>query len=432
MTQVVLTAYILFIIIYSIYRSAGLQLLDFLYNARATPATSIFPSVVAGNIGAGTLYGLYSFGSHQPLLGLSIAVSYAIGLALAGLLARVVRKACEEITEFSLVGFIAQRHGVSDQKKWILWLAIGAVFILQLAVELIAVGDVISHVFAVGRPTGILFAAAVVASYIVVGGYRSTTVSAHLQAPLVVGTLLVVGLGVLNNLADSATLAALEARLRDSDFLRPIGAFVLITPAVFLSVDNWHRIVTAESDRAAMFGFVLGSIVCGTLYIIVVLAGAISNANAAPIVGLAAMMPAAIAWVAPLAIVVAIFSVMDTAIPPLVAGMPGSNQSLFRARVYTVALFACITMIALLLGNIVQGIIAAFSSLAVFFPATVSALLRRTTSTSPVLFGIPISVIAAIIMTHFFGEYALATSVLFSFTLYAILTLIDRVAQRSG
>jgi len=422
--KLAIIACVIFIIVYSVYRSIGIQLPQFLYNAKSTTARSTFPSVIAGNIGAGTIYGLYIFATKQPLFAISIAVSYVIGLMLAGLLAERIRHACNDVKEVSLIGFIAERHGIADQKIWIIWVSVSVVFLLQLAVEFLAVGDVVSYVFGIAKSESLLIVAGTVASYLVVGGYKSTTVSAHLQAPLVVGTLALIGFFILPVITHEPVVTLRV--LSDTDRLLPVGAFFLIAPAVFLSIDNWHRIVAAESAHAARNGFMLGAILCGISYSVLLLAGIINGPGPVPTQGLMLLVPSVLQWIVPTVIVVAILSTVDTEIPPLVAGMPGSASSLARARAYTIILISAVTLTALSLGTILQGIIAAFSSLAVFLPATASAILRRTNLEMPVLYGIPMSVSAAIFMTIFFGEYALAASVVLSVVLYFGLAAIEK------
>jgi Na+/proline symporter len=409
------------IISYSYLRSRGLTQSDFLYNARKTGTSSTFLSVVAGNIGAGTIYGLYTFGTTKPLLAISIALSYSTGLAVAGLLSSTIRRATENVKEASLIGFLAERHGVSE-KKWLLWLSMGTVFLIQLSVELIAVADVIRHVFQLNGILSLFVASATIGSYLIIGGYRSATVTAQIQAPLVTAMLLTIAVGVW--IAFNASNSA-NYLLHNTDYFESVAAVFLITPTVFLSIDNWHRIIAAGSNRSAKVGFLVAAILCGACYLTVVFA-AIQSQKIIPIEGLTSFVSDKIAWLIPVIIMIAIFSTMDTAIPPLVAAIPGSNKGLARARLYTLGILIIITVLASLFGSILQGIIAAFSSLAVFLPATTYAIFHKNLPSAAVLYGIPISVVAAIVMTFYLKEYALIGSILISVALYCSLVALNK------
>jgi Na+/proline symporter len=418
------------IIGYSVIRAWSIQLSEFLYNNKKTRALSTFPSVVAGNIGAGTIYGLYTFGGSRPLLAVSIALSYAMGLVITAFLVPLIRSASAHVAEPSLVGFIAERHGVDRQHVWIAWLAIAGVFVVQLAVELLAVGDVVNYVFGLSKLGGTLLSALIVGSYLIVGGYKSATVSAHIQAPLVFGLVLLIGGAIF---VDSSNMLEIERRLSiPRDFVEPVGALFLIAPAVFLSIDNWHRVVAAESTKAARRGFIVGSMACAVSYLAVTSAGILKGEFLSPTAGLMSFLPATLEWIVPVIIAIAIFSVMDSAVPPLVAGMPGSNRSLGVARFYTLALMVVVLVIALMFGGILQGIIAAFSSLAVFLPATVSALLCKRNAPSTVLLGIPMSVVVAVVLAVYLREYALPFSILVSLVLYLGFSVIDRIIREKG
>jgi SSS family solute:Na+ symporter len=374
---------------------------DFLGKANSFDLNTVVFSTVATNIGIGTIFGLFQLGQKDIWFASSVAASYFVGLLLCGLLANLVRRAARETGTVGFIEFLLVRHAVQNvSSRRIVWLAIAGVFILQQAVQLYALGQIVGAVFHLNSALAVCLGSVFLALYLIYGGYGSATSTDLPQAAIL---LLFVTAMAFSLLATGQTVISPPDH---NDWPTWIAALVLVGPAVFISVDNWHRITTAKSSGDARYGFFLAAGMCLVTYAVVSIVGN-QHPTELPIDSFKARLPEVAQPLVATVFVMAIMSTFDTTVSPLLGGiLKKADVNLLKARMCMALLILVITAIALSLTDILKGIIAVFSTFAVFLPPTAMALLGKPRSAGALTFSIPLSVVITLVCAIWLGSLA--------------------------
>lgn len=368
-------------VLYALLRCRGMTTRAFLFNDRETSALATAASVVCGNVGIGTFVAIYLFTEASPLIGLSIAAAYGLGLLLCAAFAGIIHESARRTGANGLVDLIVATHGV--RAPLLVWIPIAIVFILRTTVQVIALALVLESAFAIPFPAAVAVSILLGGSYVAIGGYKVATETDAVQALLILAGVAAILAVILTNGAPPAP------RLDDLGPYGPallVGVWLFLPLSPILSVDNWQRIATARSAEAARRGYLLAAPFCVFVY------GAIATMALAGGAGedvpalLRALLPEGFGFVVDLMLVAAILSTVDTVIVPLVASLARRGQSLSTIRLMVGGAFVGIGLVAGAIGDILLGVVAAFNALTVFLPAIAAALfLKRATPLAAVL-----------------------------------------------
>lgn len=365
--------------IYALIRARGMGRDAYLLNARRTSFPLTLASVICGNIGIGTFVALFLFTAQSPLLGYTVAACYAAGLVLCAGLAGTIHRSARKTDAYGMIDYVARAHGVSNPLA--IWVPVAVAFSLRTIVQLLALGLLIDSALGLGPAAALVLAGVVVGGYTAIGGYRVATETDLAQAIIIVAGMALIAVSVLGGEA-GATSADGAAFFS----LGPWGLPFLIAVMMFLpfsavlAVDNWQRIVTADSARTARHAYLSAALVCAPIYALLAhighLSGTASGTDLADVLDIfRGLMPFGLMVLADLVVMMAVMSSIDTFVMPLMTSLSRTQWSLSRIRLAVLAFFVVLTAVALGIGDALTGVIAAFSALAVFLPAVFGALL---------------------------------------------------------
>jgi hypothetical protein len=135
------------------------------------------------------------------------------------------------------------------------------------------------------------------------------------------------------------------------------------------------------------------------------------------------LMPSQTSWIADILLIAVIMSTIDTFVMPLLSGLQRTRLSLFQLRLTVLVLFAIVGILAWLLGDILQNIIAAFSALVAFLPAVFVTFFLRPISPNYISSSLSIGVLATVFycfvdvnLASFIGLLVSSTIILFGWT----------------
>ena len=97
---------------YALMRARRIGRADFLATARRTSMVLTLAGVTCGNIGIGTFVALFLFTAESPVLGYTVAASYAAGLLLCAAMAGRIHAASRTTGTYGLVDYLAVAHGL--------------------------------------------------------------------------------------------------------------------------------------------------------------------------------------------------------------------------------------------------------------------------------------------------------------------------------
>lgn len=353
--------------LYALLRVRSGTRADFIFNSGRTGLTGTLAGIICGNIGIGTFVALMLFSAASPVIGLSLALAYAAGLFLCALVAPKVHRLSVEHGVKGLVDLIVVTHGV--RHPLLVWAPVAFVFLLRAAVQLVALAVILTALLPVSQTVAVVLATLFAGAYTAIGGYRVATETDVVQAVLIVA-----GIAVLT-FATGGSQAELPAFFDLGPYRFPIliGIWLFIPASAVLAVDNWQRMATARDPEIARRAFLLGAPLCLVCYLAVVWFGLSLPASGDPVASLHAALPEGWGWVVDLMLIAVVMSTMDTFVMPLMTGLERTDLSLGRLQLLTACLFAVIGLSALVFGNLLNTIISAFSSLAVFLPVVWAA-----------------------------------------------------------
>ncbi|WP_322890464.1 MULTISPECIES: sodium:solute symporter family transporter [unclassified Yoonia] len=374
----------------------------YLFNGGKTGFAPTLGSAIAGNIGIGTFVPLYLFASEAPLIAYALSLTYAAGLLLCAWLAPRIHRETRQAGHYGLIDYLRERHGISN--RLLIWLPFGIVFGLRSLVQILALSLILQMVLDLSAAAAMVLAVASVAGYAVCGGYQAATQTDMVQALiLVAGIALIAGVLIFN--PGEGRVDAPSALSTGSYGIVFLVAVLLLFPfSTVLSVDNWQRIATADSAKNARLAYVLAAIICGLVNLTIAYLGHynIQPADAAPVTvmrGLRDAMPSGWGWLSDAVLLVAVMSSIDTFTMPVIGGLVGKTKDLRRARLATLCYFLSLGVLALVMGDLLLNVIAAFSSLVVFLPAVFGALFLRDRAPKAVLWSTGLGVGLTLFLT---------------------------------
>jgi|GEM_PF-1966668 len=402
-------------IVYALARARGLTREAFLFNEGRTTTLGTAASVVCGNVGIGTFVAIYLFTEASPLVGVSIVAAYTLGLLVCALFAERIHASAKRTGAFGLVDLVVTTHGVS--RPLLVWLPIAFVFILRTTVQVIALALILAGALGLDFPVAVAVSVVLGGAYVAIGGYKIATETDAVQALLILG-----GVGAILA-AILATGAPPAPRLDDLGPYGPallVGIWLFLPLSPILSIDNWQRIATAESARAARAGYLLATPACLFVYAMIAVMALVGEAGDDVPALLRDLLPDGLGFIVDLMLVAAVLSTVDTVVVPLVASLARRGLALARIRLMVIGVFALVGTVAAAIGDILLGVVAAFNALTVFLPAVAASLfLARPTPLAAVL-SLNLGVAATIALTFVALEVAALVGFAVALATYAV------------
>lgn len=360
-------AVVLLPLVYALLRSRRITRADFMYNSDQTGLLQTVAGIICGNIGAGTFVAVLLFTGASPIIGLSVSLAYVLGVALCGVFAARVHAVSRRHGVHGLIDLIAVTHGV--QNPILIWIPIAFLFLLRTAIQLISLAAILTAVAGLSPTWAIVAATIATGGYTAIGGYRIATETDVFQAGLILAGFVVLAIGSIGHPVDASHFFDL------GPYRLPllIGIWLLIPASAVLAIDNWQRMATARSPAVARTGFFLAAPICLACYLLLFVVALQVAPGGDVLASLRGIAPKPVAWLVDLMFVAAIMSTIDTFVMPLATSLDRSRFGLPQLRIIIFASFGLLAIASIVGGNLLQGLIAAFSSLMVCLPATIVA-----------------------------------------------------------
>ena len=317
----------------------------------------------------------------------------------------------------SFIDFIVLHFG--RRTKPVVWGAVGCIFFLQMASQLLALGTILHVSLGISLGMAILYAYAIVTLYMLSGGYYSVTRTDLMQF----GFLFVTAVLIMCYFQWEPLLRNISLLYTPQNYgpVFILGILLFFAPTAVISIDNWHRVISSESAGVARKAFFITSGICLFIYLAYTLLGLTADPNVKEPVGLMKeLFPRGLSFFAILSLLMAVVSTMDSTILPLAAPVCSSVRSrrLLAMRLVVCGIMTGIALVAYFLGSVVTGLIAALSSLVALFPPVLTALFDRPASALALQISLPASILASLVFVTVNEEYAFLVGIGVSFALY--------------
>lgn len=403
-------------ILFAFISNTGISRNQFAFNSRSTNFLSTLGSIICGNVGIGTFLAIYLFAQASPIIGLSIVISYTLGLILCGVVARRIHAISLQTQTYSLVDLINNRHDC--HYKLPVWIPVAFIFIMRSAVQLSALTLIMSEAFGISFLSSLILSTLIAGSYTFIGGYKAATETDAFQAIVIITLMILLMFGVK------------EYELTERDFFdlgpyKPfllIGIFAFVPLSPVLAVDNWQRIATAKNAQTAQWSYFTAAIICGAIYASIWLVGMLPSQTGDVLQTFRSLMPETAPWLADILFITCILSSIDTFVMPLVSTLTQNDTKLKNLRLAVIFLFLCVGMVSYLMGDILNSVIAAFNSLTVFLPAVLGVFLLRKPIRYAAWLSLNGGVIVTLLLTIIDINIAAIGGFIFSAIVYVVVT----------
>ncbi|ROU03907.1 sodium:solute symporter family transporter [Histidinibacterium lentulum] len=408
---------------YALMRARGIGQADFLATARRTSMALTLAGVICGNIGIGTFVALFLFTAESPVLGYTVALSYAAGLLLCAALAGRIHAASRATGTYGLVDYLAAAHGLGSSLP--IWAPVAVAFALRSIVQLMALGLILELSLGLAPGIALAIAGLAVGLYTAIGGYRVALETDLAQALIILAGMALAALGLFADTPPGvAGPAFFDLGPRGLPFL--IAAALFLPFSAVLAVDNWQRIATATSAGTARRAYLLGAAICTPVYLLLARLGQVAanggaSGMAEALGAFRALMPPGLPVLADLVVMMAVMSSIDTFVMPLMTGLSRTRWGMGRIRLAVAGVFAVLTLVALGIGDALTGVIAAFNTLVVFLPAVLGALVLGDRAPRAAMLSMGLGVAATLALGALALDLAALAGFLLAAGLYAAL-----------
>jgi SSS family solute:Na+ symporter len=382
-------------------------------NRRQTGTALLVFTTLATTIGGGVIIGLIAIGYEAGLAGFFMGLAYGLGLLVTGYFAPRIHRYARGHGIVSFPNFLNHRYYGERRGRfnYLVTLVNMFIFFFLLAAQFVAMGILIREIFGLHYNLALIISALVVIAYTVMAGLRGVIVTDAIQFVLIsvvtfalfLPRALSMGSGNWNLLPESHFLGTGYG----AAFL--VALFLFFMPSTIVRLEIWQRVIAARSARAARRACVLSGLLLLPFYAVFPLIGMavrtleqpISNPDSVAYFFIHSSFSGHLEGIIFVGLLAALMSSGDSFLNILsvsaakdlgvfcpqrlwkAAVNPGRNRAWADARVVRVlrmnALFLGLLAlsIAVILPDLVDLLVVASTSVVIFTPAAVAALMKR-------------------------------------------------------
>lgn len=234
---------------------------QYLVNNRNTRTLPLVFTVLATFVGGGTSIGLMALGYESGFAAVSIGVAYVIGFVIMSFFAGKIRTYGAENTIYSFPHFLNHKFTSANEQNFsrIFSATVSGVnifiFFFILSAQFVAMASLLKYSFEIGYTTAVIISALIIIIYTAIAGLSGVILTDMIQfIAIVIMILLIFIPGIIS---DTEVFTRLEELPREMVNGTQLGYGFLIGTILFLSwsvlvrMDIWQRILAARSEKVA-------------------------------------------------------------------------------------------------------------------------------------------------------------------------------------
>lgn len=441
---VIIFVFLMATLLFGILNCKKITLEDYLVNRRSTNFFMLLATILSTFIGGATIVGIVSMGYTSGFIGAILGLSFALGLIATSLAAPYIKKMGDKYGCYTLPDILAIRF--SNRCRAVAAVVNLVVFFFFMAIQFIAFGTFLTILTNWSLTISIIFAACILLAYTSVGGLHTDIKTDVFQLFVMLPLFLILFPMTVTKAGGFHVLYSLpKSYFSGVGFGGPvfiIGAFLFLAPSVLVSMDIWQRIFSAKNERTARNAFLTSAILIIPLFIVLSLLGMFAKIlfpNLSPDTTMAysilSILPYGFKGLAISGFIAALMSTADsmlvvvsaTVVHDLYHSFLNKNATkehiLKLLRRVTLLLGIIGIFISILIPNIVQLIVNAFSSLIILLPATIGGLFWKRATSKGAFWSILIGFISTLILAFFIPKTAFIPGFFFSLLAFIIISL---------
>ncbi len=275
--------YLVAVIILSFRHLKTSDLEQYLVNNRNTRTLPLVFTVLATFVGGGTSIGLMAMGYESGLAAVGIGIAYVIGFMIMFFFAGKIRTLGAINKIYSLPHFLNHSYTSDDNPGFakIFSATVSGVnifiFFFLLAAQFVAMASLLKFSFEIGYTTAAIISAVIVIVYTAIAGLSGVIITDMIQfIAILIMIILIFIPGIVNDTALFSRLDELPAEMLNGSYY---GWIFLIALPLFLSwsvlvrMDIWQRILAAKDEKTAKRVSIISGLGMLPFYIIFPLVG---------------------------------------------------------------------------------------------------------------------------------------------------------------
>lgn len=284
-----LAIYLVLIVILSLKHIKTEDLEQYLVNNRRTKVIPLVATTLATFVGGGTSIGLMALGYESGFAAVGIGIAYVIGFFILSRFAGDIRDFGAKHKIYSFPHYLNYVYGDKNSKtisKLFSNTVTGVnvfIFFFMLAAQFVAMASLLKFTFEIGYEYAAIISALIVILYTAISGLSGVIITDMIQFVAII--LMIVFIFIPGVWSDTDHLARLSEL--PSEFLNGtyygytflIGLIVFLSWSVLVRMDLWQRILAAESRKVAKKVSIISGIGMLPFYIIFPLVGMAAKIN---------------------------------------------------------------------------------------------------------------------------------------------------------
>lgn len=234
---------------------------QYLVNNRSTKTLPLVFTVLATFVGGGTSIGLMALGYESGFAAVAIGVAYVIGFGIMWKYAGRIRDYGAKHNIYSFPHFLNHTYTSEDQKTFAKTFSATVsgvnifIFFFILAAQFVAMASLLKFTFEIGYTTAAIISAVIIITYTAIAGLSGVIITDTVQfIAIVIMIILIFIPGIYSDTEAFARLNELPKEMLNGTQL---GIVFLVGTPIFLSwsvlarMDIWQRILAAKDSKTA-------------------------------------------------------------------------------------------------------------------------------------------------------------------------------------
>jgi len=252
----------LILIIYLAFRHLrGSDFDQYLVNNRNTKTLPLVFTVLATFVGGGTSIGLMALGYESGFAAVSIGVAYVIGFVIMSFYAGKIRTYGATHNIYSFPHYLNHKYTSSEEKGFsrIFSATVSGVnifiFFFILAAQFVAMASLLKYSFEIGYTTAVIISALIIIVYTAIAGLSGVILTDMIQfIAIVIMIILIFIPGIIDDTEFFSRMEELPREMLNGTQLGwgfLIGTILFLSWSVLVRMDIWQRILAAKSEKVA-------------------------------------------------------------------------------------------------------------------------------------------------------------------------------------
>ena len=234
---------------------------QYLVNNRNTKTLPLVFTMLATLVGGGTSIGLMAMGYESGFAAVGIGIAYVMGFMIMTRFAGKIRTYGAKHNIYSFPHFLNHKYTSVDEVGFarIFSAAVSGVnifiFFFILCAQFVAMASLLKFSFEIGFTTAAIISAVIIILYTAIAGLSGVIITDTIQfIAIVIMIIFIFVPGIVTDTGFFVRLGELPANFLNGTFYGPvflIALFVFLSWSVLVRMDVWQRILAAKNEKIA-------------------------------------------------------------------------------------------------------------------------------------------------------------------------------------